>query len=703
MSITTVSVVVPDKGDGPASDVSSIVGTKTVQLSGTFDGYYDLLASQDDTTFVPVASFDAGGPEGIKLTVEGAFSSVKLRSSAVPTSAVTCEVSGVYGPGQNGFAVVASLPPGFSGQTPALDLGTVVAPTGPEADACLLCRGSFEDGPITVLGSLDGSEWNPVGEFRAGRRATGATSALEMSPLLVAAKLRYVRLQVDAFVAGSVVVTVGGSAPSSGDAGENLAVVASSTLGNHFFRGSPAGDAYPLTDVLGNSVTLENQFGSVEVLGTNNTVSGGQLLVLGHDNTVGPHNFNSTAVGVHNRIGSSVNNGLALGSECVIPDSSPQSSAVGYQVRVGGANSVGVGNFITIDENSNATINGVFGEVVTLAAGNRFVYALGSQISSGTSGDHCILIGTSLTTLDSCLESALAGSDLNLGAGCNYDFVAGLHVTLADRAGRNIVVNVGPEEEPVSVEGNWNIILRTRSSLAIADSVACVIIGADAYAVNNSVALGTGAMVLGAGNSNVALGNTATIGQNLATDTVQSCAIIDSTIGFAGVADFSGMVSHVGDDCHSCLALVSSGVAFGGSGTSYSAAIVSSFVGSASTYCLAMVGGTVPDTSFNCLAIGSQSLTGTVASFAIGSQASAASNQMVVGASVLNCNVDQLIVRGFLADGTTPVVVLSATSEPAAGEAGLAVTFNDGAAVTSRTVKGASTPPVGAILLYVDP
>jgi len=53
--ITPINLPVPFSGDGPVVDVSSLIGPKTVQLSGTYVGYYDVLGSQDGQTFVTVA------------------------------------------------------------------------------------------------------------------------------------------------------------------------------------------------------------------------------------------------------------------------------------------------------------------------------------------------------------------------------------------------------------------------------------------------------------------------------------------------------------------------------------------------------------------------------------------------------------------------------------------------------------------------
>ena len=177
--ITPVNVPVPSSGDGPIVDVSALIGPKTVQLSGTYRGYYDLLGSQDGHTFVTVASFDADGPEGIKQTIPGAFSAVRLRSGAAGAVGVVCEVSGVEDAGQNGFGTIASLAGGFSGLTPVVDTSDFIPPTGSEEDTCFLCRGSFT-GPIIVLGSIDGAEFNPVGAWNPGELPLGAPPVLEL-------------------------------------------------------------------------------------------------------------------------------------------------------------------------------------------------------------------------------------------------------------------------------------------------------------------------------------------------------------------------------------------------------------------------------------------------------------------------------------------------------------------------------------------
>ena len=216
MSTLAINIPVPVSGDGTIVDVSSIVGPKTVLLSGLFSGAYTLLASQDDANFVPLLQFDAGGVAGIEQTVPGSVKSVRLRAgiSAVPVGTVTCSVSGIVGSGAgtNSYTTVATLASGFRGTTPAIDTHTVFPPSGVEETICFLCRGLFQ-GQVTVEGSNDNVNWNPIGAFQAPFIPTdllGLSNVLEFAPLDTADKTRYVRLNVLGATTGAVVVTMGG-------------------------------------------------------------------------------------------------------------------------------------------------------------------------------------------------------------------------------------------------------------------------------------------------------------------------------------------------------------------------------------------------------------------------------------------------------------------------------------------------------------
>jgi len=276
----TVSIVVPASGLGPVSSAADLVGEKTVQLSGTFEGSYDLLASQDDLTFVPIVSFSTGDPEGLKQTVSGAFKSFRLRNvSATPLTAVACEVTAVSAPGENDFATVASLGAGFTGLTPIVDTWALFPPTGIEEEVCFLCRGGFR-GPVVVLGSMDGTRFNPIGTFRIDALPDNAPAVLELGPLSTPNNVRYLRLDVVNIITAPTVVTVGGRVPSSSPG------PTTSTLAETYAAGAAAADQ--------TMVLLDSKGGTVVVDGTSPSFTGAYAFAVeGSEQITG-----SLAVGV---------------------------------------------------------------------------------------------------------------------------------------------------------------------------------------------------------------------------------------------------------------------------------------------------------------------------------------------------------------------------------------------------------------------
>ena len=255
MSNATVQVPVPATGTGAAADVSHLVGPKTVQLSGTFEGSYDLLATQDGSSYDPVLKLDTGKPEGLKQTVSGAFSAFRLRNvNATPLTAISCEVTAQSAPGENHFATVASLGAGFTGLTPIVDTWSLFPPTGVEVEICYLCRGGFR-GPVVVLGSMDGAAFNPIGTFRIDALPDNAPAVLDLGPLPTQDNVRYLRLDVVGITTAPLVVTVGGRVPSSspGPTSATLAV----TYGNGL---SAADQTMHVSDYNGGPVVVDGTF-----------------------------------------------------------------------------------------------------------------------------------------------------------------------------------------------------------------------------------------------------------------------------------------------------------------------------------------------------------------------------------------------------------------------------------------------------------
>ena len=230
MSIAIVPVVVPPSGDGPIANISALVGSKTVTLTGFFQGVYTLLASHNGANFVPVLIFNSDGSESIKLTLPDAYASVRVRAGAntVPGGIVTMTMAGVSKPGENLFATLTTFAPGSSGgMSPVVDTSLLFPPTGLEAAINFICTGGLV-GTVLVEGSNDGVGWGGIGSFQAGERQRpllGLSQPLEFSPLSTGDNSRYLRFTLDGQADSLLTITVGGNIPTtSSSSAESLII-----------------------------------------------------------------------------------------------------------------------------------------------------------------------------------------------------------------------------------------------------------------------------------------------------------------------------------------------------------------------------------------------------------------------------------------------------------------------------------------------
>jgi len=222
MAIGIVTVSVPTSGTGSAADISALVGKKTVELSGTFNGKYVLEGRHVGNTYVPILIFDANGVESFKQTIEGAIQSVRLVSNATSPVGVSCNVSGISSAGDNQFTTISTLTVGSSGIQPSIDLFTLFPPTGLELDLNVICSGSFRD-EVVIEGSIDGTNFNAIGSFRVDSQPNsllGGLQILQFSPRVFKDLIRYVRVNVNGTIFSTTVVTIGGSTPFAGPASD---------------------------------------------------------------------------------------------------------------------------------------------------------------------------------------------------------------------------------------------------------------------------------------------------------------------------------------------------------------------------------------------------------------------------------------------------------------------------------------------------
>ena len=98
----TAALTIPgtDNTDGPSVDVSGMVGCKTIELAGDYEGKIIILGSHNNLNFVPVAVFNSGnGIQSAKLTLNYVLRFMRARRraqfgtglSAVIGSQATCE------------------------------------------------------------------------------------------------------------------------------------------------------------------------------------------------------------------------------------------------------------------------------------------------------------------------------------------------------------------------------------------------------------------------------------------------------------------------------------------------------------------------------------------------------------------------------------------------------------------------------------
>ncbi len=114
--------------------------------------------------------------------------------------------------GLNVFSIVSPvLIPGSTGPQAPIDLFTAVPPSGLDEKITFVCKGEF-DGAIALEGSADGVTWDVLGQFTVGRDADAMSGpALELSPLVLRAVVRFLRLNVTpgSTIKSATVITVG--------------------------------------------------------------------------------------------------------------------------------------------------------------------------------------------------------------------------------------------------------------------------------------------------------------------------------------------------------------------------------------------------------------------------------------------------------------------------------------------------------------
>jgi hypothetical protein len=495
MSTIIQVIPVPQSGLGASVDVSSMVGPKTVFLTGRFKGAYVLYGSQDGTHFAPLFQFDAGGVEGIRQTFKGALARLAIKSLAADAVGVTASVSGESVPGDNTFVVLGTLGPGASGAQPSYDLGA----SNFQSDVSFLLAGGLE-GKLVVEGSSDNVGWNPVGQFSVDPSGPGllGPSSPEFAPLETDDLVRYVRLNVLGRVVGGLTVTVGGSKGGGGGG-------ASQTLAQTYQAGASAGDQeMVMSDDRGGGVVLDATglgFADVyalEVLVSDPLVPGGKNagcgMLRGGGLDLGPHDI---------VVGFAVDGRPAL------------NNTDGQRIVVGNA-------VLNTDP-----LNPAQGQVVVI----------GCDVTVNTRCAHDVIIGSLLT-------SGVAGGQG--GAGVLIGYNSSSHGAQEVLVGQGNVVGEG--QGSMTLLGSSNSV--NTLSLPESDGKGCLAVGkSNVLDGDESQAVGYGLKVVGdysfAGGSNsavygsqcVVIGSSVSVGEaGSPVDYAIACGSEASVVGIGGVA-----------------------------------------------------------------------------------------------------------------------------------------------------------------------
>lgn len=152
-------VVVPCTGTSVVA--SKLTGDKHLIVTGKFSSTLTIMASHDNTLFVPVVSIDPENANTWHQVLEGTYESLAAMGSA-PNESPSIEVLSLGEAGENYFGVVGAF---LEGDTDAKTIDLVqLFPAELSEDLSLICQGAFT-GTILVEQSLGGVTWTTVGSF----------------------------------------------------------------------------------------------------------------------------------------------------------------------------------------------------------------------------------------------------------------------------------------------------------------------------------------------------------------------------------------------------------------------------------------------------------------------------------------------------------------------------------------------------------
>lgn len=433
-----------------------------------------------------------------------------------------------------------------------------------------------------------------------------------------------------------------------------------------------------ITTIAGNgTVTIglsaANSSDNAVVIGISANVgsSSGQGIAIGAGATINSSSVNCVAVGAGANIGAGSNacsiiNGASVGTNCTGANAFGNGSSVGHDCAdvinfdgdVGHTSQRIFNALAVMPPNSWASIqigsdNRIFGgpATSTINIGNGVVLRCGrtASVSRTVALGYTINLGELLVDATATIE--VSGPE---------NFVDNDYVVFPDGSGGTITVEYQTTGGFVPTPGRFTVDLQgltSGDSQGVSDATRTVVVA------NSLLTAGTGSSGgIGYQQPYTYVGGTLGNGQSI------------TPFVTAGASAFVGDTFADGDD----------------GGPSSDSVAIGSYVttGANCNYVVAIGRDVTVDTDV-------------IDSIAIGRGAhSTVSHECVIGAGTADTSISIFTVRGY---NGTALDTLKAINNPASGETGLSVTYNDGASISNKTLKAAVSPPGGSLLAYFDP
>lgn len=221
-----------DQTDGASVDVSDLGPSKSIQISGDYEGQYIILGSHDDVHYAPLLTFNSGvGEQSFKRTMQFSVRYLKVRRRAFASNVTAIFVAAPYqctcSGGNNSSGTGATQI--FSLDVPGQDNTDGIAlDVGDMASRKSIQISGIYQGQLIVLGSHDGVHYVPLLTFNSG-------AGIQSFRQTMCVPLRFLKLRrraavflspVSAFIGAPFQCACNAGQGGGDDSAENLSIIA---------------------------------------------------------------------------------------------------------------------------------------------------------------------------------------------------------------------------------------------------------------------------------------------------------------------------------------------------------------------------------------------------------------------------------------------------------------------------------------------